>query len=817
MLLTAAGPRWELFREGAIVYQEIVENAIVVTGARFVNLSWYDPAENRITGVAWSIRPRGIMDDAMRAAQAVVAGFNPLQVRFSGDVNPAVHEVLVEGRALLAPFTEHAAGTVHPALVRISQTILGLRWTHSVPLRIGGTVVGSLAYHFPGRPSAGTLRVAEAFAEQAALTVENARLSDALRTRTRDLEGSRERIAVAEERVRREIAEVLHGRVETRILVATQRLLECGRAARGDPRRAAAMAGEVADELDRIREDDVRRASHRLHPSMIGIGLVPALELLADGIVPPVDVRLDTSARVAGLDRIVNNALPERVRIGVYRFVEEALSNCARHSGASSAIVRVDVDDTDSLRVTVSDGGRGFDGATTAEGVGMRAMRDHIERLGGVVRVTSGRGEGTVVDAAVPIGEASQREERRRWSRRSGGSADDPDRVLQRIAEDALLVTGARFISLSLYEASEQVHALGAVAPRPLFLRLLAAARSVVPGFDPAGIRFPADVNPATKTVLVDGRPLLATLEEHAAGTIHPLVLRAALVALRVQWVHSVPLRVGGAVVGALAFHFSAQPPAERLPVAEAFAKQAALTLENVRLSDVLHERADELRASRERIAAAEERTRREIAELLHGHVQTRLLVTTHRLRECLSLFATDPEAAEVAVAALALDLDRMREEDVRQASRQLHPSAIVVGLVAALQELAEGLGPRLDVRVEASDAVTALDDARHNLVREPVRLGVYRVVEEALANVARHTATAGATVRLDVDGSGCLRTSVADGGHGFDLAAVRAGVGLRAMRDRVERLGGTLIIESSPAGTTLTATLPLGSGGQRG
>lgn len=817
MLLTAVGPRWELFREGGIVYQEIVENAIVVTGARFVNLSWYDPAQDRITGAAWSIRPRGIMDDAMRAAQAVVAGFNPLQVRFSGDVNPAVHAVLVEGRALLAPFTEHAAGTVHPALIRISQTILGLRWTHSVPLRIGGTVVGSLAYHFLARPGPGTLRVAEAFAEQAALTVENARLSDALRTRTRDLEGSRERIAVAEERVRREIAEVLHGRVETRILVATQRLLECGRAARGDPARAAVIAGEIAEELDRIREDDVRRASHRLHPSMIGVGLVPALELLADGIAPPVDVRLDTSAAVAQHDRIVNNALPERVRIGVYRFAEEALSNVARHSGASSATVRVDVEGADSLRVTVTDGGRGFDAAATAEGVGMRAMRDHIERLGGVVHVGSAPGDGTTVDAVMPIGEASHREERRRWSRRSDGSSDDPDEILQAIAENALRVTEARFISLSLYEPSEQVHALGAVAPRSLFVRLLAAARSVVPGFDPAGIRFPADVNPATKTVLIDGRPLLAPLEEHAAGTIHPLVLRAALVALRVKWVHSVPLHVGGAVMGALAFHFSARPPAERLTVAEAFAKQAALTLENVRLSSVLHERADELRASRERIAAAEERTRREIAELLHGHVQTRLLVATHRLRECRPLFGTDPDAAEAAIRALAMELDRIREEDVRQASRQLHPSAIVVGLVAALRQLAEGLGPRLDVRVEASDAVTALDDARRNLVREPVRLGVYRFVEEALANVARHAATEGATVRLDVDGSGCLRATVADRGRGFDLTTVRAGVGLRSMRDRIERLGGTLLVESSPAGTTLTATLPLGSTGQRG
>ncbi|MDE3101597.1 MAG: hypothetical protein KGJ98_05110 [Chloroflexota bacterium] len=812
--MTTVATRWELFREGDALYQEIVENAIDVTGARYVNLSWYDPATNEITGSAWSIRPSGIMDDAMRAAQAIVPGFSPMDVRFSGDANPAVHAVLVEGRALFAPFGDHVRGTVHPAMIRIAQTVMGLRWTHSVPLRIGPAVVGALAYHFMARPAAETLPVAEAFAHQVALTLENVRLSGALRRRAADLEGSRERIAAGEERLRREIAALLHGRVESRLLAASGQLRECRDLARTDPASAASLLEEVGGELDRIREEDVRRASHRLHPSTLSVGLVPALELLAEGAGPHIDVTVETTPEAARLDSVARNALPERLRLGVYRFVEEAVANAARHSGAASARVAVGVERSAWLRVGVSDAGHGFDPRTVREGIGLPTMRDHIGRLGGDVRIVSVPGVGTTAEAVVPLAGAPPRHERRRWPRRGGSASDraaERDGVLQRIAENALAVTRARFVSLSLYDASAQIQALGAIAPLPLYTRVLAAARAVVPGFDPARVRFAADVNPATREVLVEGHAVLAPLAEQAAGALPDNVLRAATAFLGVAWVHSVPLCVSGSVAGALAFHYATRPPEEKLPVAEAFAKQAALTLENVRLSDALQQRAEELARSRERIASAEERTRREIAELLHGRVQTRLLVATERLRRCRSLVGTDADAARAELAALAAEFDRIREEDVRQASGQLRPAALDAGIVAALRQLAEGLGPHLEVRVEASDEASALDDPTRDELSESVRLGVYRFAEEALANVARHAGVAAATVTLDADAAGSLRASVSDEGRGFDPAAVREGFGLRSMRDRVERLGGALLIQSSSAGTTVTATLPLG------
>lgn len=790
-----------------------MENAIVVTGARFVNLSWFDPAENAIQGSAWSVRPRGAMDEVMRAAQAIVAGFNPLQVRFSGDVNPAVHRVLVEGQPLLAPFSEHAAGTVHPALLRVAELVAGLRWTYSVPLRIVDGVVGALAYHYVDRPGAQTLRAAEAFAQQTALTLENARLSEALEKRAAQLEGSEARIAATQERVGREIAEVLGGRVATRILVATQRLLECRETARTDPDGAARMLTGIADEIDRIRDEDVRRASHRLHPSAIRIGLLPALQLLADGLEPQVEVTVQESATAAEADNIARNALAEPVRLGIYRFVEAALANVSRHSGARAARVDLDVSTT-WLRARVIDTGRGFDPAVSGEGPGLRAMRDHVERLGGTVQIVSAPDSGTSVEAIVPIGSVRDVERRRFPRRAPSETAIDrqgtSDPLFQRIAENALTATGARFVTLSWYRAAEGTHELGAVAPVGLFQRAFDAARIVVPGFDLGQIRFRADANPLSRAVLIEGRPMLARTEEQAEGTIHPAVMRAAGRLIGMRWTHSVPLIVQGAVAGALAFHFADRPDLGTLTVAEALAKQVALTLENARLTVALRDHAEDLARSREAIASAEERTRRETAELLHGRVQTRLLVATHRLLEARSLLASDQEAARREMASVASELDRIREKDIERASRQLRPEALGLGLVIALRELADALAPRVDVHVEVSGDVAALDHPLGDALTPRVRLAVYRFVEEALANVAKHADAHTAVVRLDTDAER-MRVSISDAGRGADPSAMAEGLGIRSMRERITRAGGSLGIESAlGAGTTLTGLFPL-------
>jgi two-component system, NarL family, sensor histidine kinase UhpB len=296
-------------------------------------------------------------------------------------------------------------------------------------------------------------------------------------------------------------------------------------------------------------------------------------------------------------------------------------------------------------------------------------------------------------------------------------------------------------------------------------------------------------------------------------GAVDPAVLRAGMGLLGFHWTYSVPLLVEGRVAGAIAFHFADRPGDTVLAVADVFAAQAALTVANDLLGAAMRERATELAGSRARLAAAEERVRRDVAESLHGRVQSRLLVVSHRLLEARAMVASDVEGTGAELEALAAELDRIREADLARAIDQLHPAIVSVGLMAALRHLAAEMSPRLDVTVTADPATEALDDPRHGRIPEAVRLEVYRTVEEALANVARHAGTDAAAVRVELSAD-TLRTTVSDEGRGYDPAAARDGVGLRSMRDRAGRLGGTVAIDGAPGrGTKVTLALPLRRG----
>jgi signal transduction histidine kinase len=125
------------------------------------------------------------------------------------------------------------------------------------------------------------------------------------------------------------------------------------------------------------------------------------------------------------------------------------------------------------------------------------------------------------------------------------------------------------------------------------------------------------------------------------------------------------------------------------------------------------------------------------------------------------------------------------------------------LGLVPALDWQAREVSRRsgIHVKVEAEKVPDSLPDA--------VRTCVYRVVQETLQNVSRHSGARNATVTVhQTDGS--LELTVEDDGHGFDPARTR-GLGLLGMEERVKQLGGRLEIQSKPdKGTRLHVTLPI-------
>jgi signal transduction histidine kinase len=193
----------------------------------------------------------------------------------------------------------------------------------------------------------------------------------------------------------------------------------------------------------------------------------------------------------------------------------------------------------------------------------------------------------------------------------------------------------------------------------------------------------------------------------------------------------------------------------------------------------------------------------RRVANALHDYAG--LLATSAQLalddvRRAL------PDGGGEAVRRLARCLTLL-EEDLRGLSRELRPPALdELGLAPALRSLAADFERRLEIPVRVTASVGARPDPR-------LEIAAYRIVQESLANVARHARAATVEVVAE-QADGRLRVTVRDDGTGFDPGAVRGGrgLGLAAMRERAEALGGRLDVASEPgAGTEIRAVMPLG------
>jgi signal transduction histidine kinase len=140
----------------------------------------------------------------------------------------------------------------------------------------------------------------------------------------------------------------------------------------------------------------------------------------------------------------------------------------------------------------------------------------------------------------------------------------------------------------------------------------------------------------------------------------------------------------------------------------------------------------------------------------------------------------------------------------------ELRPAALDdIGLQPALTSLFERVQEAHGLAV-ASEVDLDLEAGRSDARLEPEIEGtVYRLVQEALSNVAKHADTSTAGVRV-AERDGQLSIQVADEGQGFDPTEPRRGFGLLGMRERVELAGGTLELDSRPGeGTRVSATLP--------
>jgi signal transduction histidine kinase len=218
-----------------------------------------------------------------------------------------------------------------------------------------------------------------------------------------DLQRSTERAIAAEERIRAEIAEFLHSRVQNRLLLAWNRLRTCVQLWSQQPEEALDLLTQVSHELDDIREQDVRQASYLLHPSFIREGLVPAVYTLAERFEGQLAVTVEVDPALTAWDTLIRNRLPEALRLAAFRIIEEALGNVVKHAQATTAHISLGLEGHADLHLTVADNGRGFDMDHVRPGLGLASLDSRVRQAGGSWQITSLPGKGTTVAISLPI------------------------------------------------------------------------------------------------------------------------------------------------------------------------------------------------------------------------------------------------------------------------------------------------------------------------------------------------------------------------------------------------------------------------------
>lgn len=203
------------------------------------------------------------------------------------------------------------------------------------------------------------------------------------------------------------------------------------------------------------------------------------------------------------------------------------------------------------------------------------------------------------------------------------------------------------------------------------------------------------------------------------------------------------------------------------------------------------------------RLNAGLERQARSIGQALHDEAGQFLTAAYNSLAQASSEV---PACARPRLQEVRRHLEHV-EEQLRRLSHELRPRILDdLGLVPAIRFIVQGMKQRHAWSIDLQSSVDGrLDPA--------VETAVYRFVQEALTNIGRHAGAAHVTIRVRRRGAG-LRCSIRDDGVGFDgKACHEQGLGLSGIRDRLDIVGGTLRITSSPGrGTELLGIIPLES-----
>jgi len=260
-----------------------------------------------------------------------------------------------------------------------------------------------------------------------------------------------------------------------------------------------------------------------------------------------------------------------------------------------------------------------------------------------------------------------------------------------------------------------------------------------------------------------------------------------------------VPVLHQGELLGALEVAMPPNDPLdpERERLVHGLASQAGLVLRNARL-------IEELRASRQRLVAAQDEERRKIERNIHDGAQQQLIALAVRQRLVASMVGKDDDGARRMLEELQTQTNEALE-DLRDLARGIYPPLLAdKGLPAALE-------------AQARKAAVPIAVEPDGVGRYPQRIesAMYFSVLEALQNITKYADATRVTVHLSADGDE-LRFQVTDDGRGFDPASTSYGTGLQGIADRLSALDGELEVWSAPGnGTTVIGRVPLGKVGR--
>lgn len=266
------------------------------------------------------------------------------------------------------------------------------------------------------------------------------------------------------------------------------------------------------------------------------------------------------------------------------------------------------------------------------------------------------------------------------------------------------------------------------------------------------------------------------------------------------------PLVYGGETIGRLVLETRAGDESFSTSdrrLLEDLAHQISVAAHAVRITDEAVRLSADLQRSRERLVKTREEERRRLSRDLHDGLGPTLGSLPMKLDVAGDLLERDPTAARNLLHGLKWQA-QSAVADIRRLVYELRPPALdELGLVGAIRESAAQYAQNgLRVSVSVKEELSSLPAA--------VEVAAYRIVQEALTNVAHHAAAGVCSVTLKLDEeSGTLDLEIKDDGRGLSHGRGK-GVGLYSMRERAEELGGSCIVESPPgAGARVRATLP--------